>query len=93
MSIMWKNCLAKSIISISLLLPYYVDMSSRMIVTHGIEIEDLMALPIPRKTYAQDLKLESYQFVPNEDSIAIEESDRKQNLEYIKVYIKVLISK
>ena len=66
-------------------LPFYVDMNSRMIVTHGIEIEDLMAFPIPRKSNVQDLKLESYQFVANEDSNAIEECDKKAIKEYIKV--------
>jgi hypothetical protein len=47
-------------------LPFHVDINSRMIVTHGVEIEDLMALPIPRKSNIQDLKLESYRFVANE---------------------------
>ncbi|CAG2109741.1 unnamed protein product [Medioppia subpectinata] len=67
------------------LLPFHVDMNSRMIVTHGIEIEDLMALPIPRKTNVQDLKLESYQFVANEETIAIDELEKKSVKEYIKV--------
>ncbi|CAG2111951.1 unnamed protein product, partial [Medioppia subpectinata] len=67
------------------ILPFHVDMNSRMIVTHGIEIEDLMALPIPRKTNVQDLKLESYQFVANEETIAIDESLKKSVKEYIKV--------
>lgn len=66
-------------------LPYYVDMNSRMIVTHGVEIEDLMAFPIPRKNNFQDLKLESYEFIANEDSEAIEESEKNAINEYIKV--------
>ena len=66
-------------------LPFYVEMKSRMIITHGIEIEDLMAFPIPRMSNVQDLKLESYQFVANEDNNAIEECDKKSINEYIKV--------
>ena len=67
------------------ILPYYVDMNSRMIVTHGVEIEDLMAFPIPRKNNFQDLKLESYEFIANEDSNAIEETNKNAINEYIKV--------
>jgi len=67
------------------LLPYYVNMNSRMIVTYGVEIEDLLAFPIPRKSNIQDLKLESYQFVANEDSIAIGESHKQAIKEYLKV--------
>jgi hypothetical protein len=67
------------------MLPFYVDMNSRMIVAPGIEVEDLMALPIPRKLNMQDLKLESYEYVANEDFNAIEECDKKEIMEYIKV--------
>ena len=67
------------------LLPFHVDMNSRMIVAPGVEIEDLMALPIPRKTNVQDLKVESYQFVANEDNNAIEECYKKSIKEYVKV--------
>jgi hypothetical protein len=72
-------------------LPYHVDMNSRMIVTCGVEVEELMALPIPRKSNIQDLKLESYQFVANEESNAIEECDKKMVKEYVKVCINVLV--
>ena len=67
-------------------LPYYVDMNCRTIITQGVEIEDLMAFPIPIKNNTQDLKLESYEFIANQDSNAIEESDRNAVLEYIKVW-------
>ena len=66
-------------------LPFYADITTRMIVTHGLEVEDLMAFPIPRKTNVQDLKLEYYRFVANEDTNAIENCDRL----YIKHYLKV----
>ena len=67
------------------MLPFYVDMNSRMIVAPGIEVEDLMALPIPRKVNIQDLKLESYEFIANEEYNSIEECDKKALLEYLKV--------
>ncbi|CAG2105515.1 unnamed protein product [Medioppia subpectinata] len=67
------------------ILPFHVDMKSRMIVTNGIEIEDLMALPIPRKNNAQDLKLESYQFIPNVTDNCMEETDRQYLFQYLKV--------
>ncbi|CAG2105619.1 unnamed protein product, partial [Medioppia subpectinata] len=66
-------------------LPFHVDINSRMIVTYGVEIEDLMASPIARKSNMQDLKLESYQFVANEENIAIEEYDKKSMTEYLKI--------
>ena len=66
-------------------IPFYVNMTSRMIVAPGIEVEDIMALPIPRKVNIQDLKLESYEFIANEEYNSIEESDKKGLLEYLKV--------
>ena len=66
-------------------LPFMADMNTRTIVTYGVEIEDLMAFPIPRKSNVQDLKLESYQFVANEDTNAIEECDKQVVKEYLKV--------
>ena len=73
-------------------LPFHVDMNSRMIVAPGVEVEDLMALPIPRKVNVQDLKLESYQFLANEEIDAIGETDKKHIKEYIKVCINYCIS-
>ena len=67
------------------MIPFHVNMSSRMIVAPGVEIEDLMALPIPRKVNIQDLKLESYEYIANEDYNSIEECDKKSLLEYLKV--------
>ena len=54
------------------IVPFYVDVSSRITVLPGLEIEDLVAVPIPRKTNAQHLKLESYQFIPNFENEAID---------------------
>ena len=69
-------------------LPFYGNISSKLIVTHGIELKGLLAAPINRKGLAQDLKLESYQFIANEENDAIEEVERQELLEYIKVYLK-----
>ena len=75
------------------ILPFHVDMNSRMIVAPGVEIEDLMALPIPRKTNIQDLKLESYRFITNEDMNAIDGCYRDNLLEYLKVcfYFSIIL--
>ena len=71
------------------MMPFHVDMNSRMIVAPGIEVKDLMALPIPRKVNIQDLKLKSYEYVANEDYNAIEECDKKAIMENIKVCLTV----
>ena len=72
-------------------LPFHANISTRMIVTHGLEVEDLMAIPIPRKTNVQDLKLEYYRFVANEDSNAIEECDQIYLKQYLKVWTDIYI--
>ena len=66
-------------------LPFYGNISTKLIVTHGIEFKGLLAAPISRKGLAQDLKLESYQFIANEENDAIEEVERQELLQYIKV--------
>jgi hypothetical protein len=67
------------------ILNFVTDIHLRTVVTHGIEVKGLWAVPIPRRSAAQDLKLESYQFIPNEENDAIEEFNRKEITEYIKV--------
>jgi hypothetical protein len=66
-------------------LPAFGDLSLRMIVTHGIEIKGLLAVPITRKALTQGLELESYQFIPNEENDAIEGINKKEITEYIQV--------
>ena len=61
------------------------DLNLKLVVTHGIEVKGIIAMPITRKVNKQNLKLESYQFIANEENNAIEEIDRKEILEYIKV--------
>jgi hypothetical protein len=68
-------------------LPFFTDVSLKLIVTHGIEINGLLTVPIPRKTNISDLALESYRFIPNEENDAIEEIDKKEITEYIEVTI------
>jgi hypothetical protein len=65
--------------------PFHFDSECRLLVTHGIEVENVMAFPIPRKLDAQDLRLEAYEFVTNEDMCAIEPYDRKLVTDYIEV--------
>jgi hypothetical protein len=67
------------------ILPFFADISLKIIVTHGIEINGLLAVPIPRKAFAQGLELESYQFIPNEENDAIEQIHKKDITEYIQV--------
>jgi hypothetical protein len=67
------------------ILPVFIDISLNMIVTHGIEIKNVLAVPILRKGLTQGLELESYQFIPNEENDAIEEIDKKEITEYIQV--------
>ena len=67
-------------------LPFYVDMDSKMIVTHGIELEGVEGIPIPRVINNQNLNLESYRFIANEDLNAIEEKERNKFIDYLKVW-------
>jgi hypothetical protein len=66
-------------------LPFFADVSLKLIVTRGIEVNGLLAVPIPRKPNISDLELESYRFIPNEENDAIEEIDKKELTEYIQV--------
>ncbi len=67
------------------ILNFYADIYLKTVVTHGIELKGLLAVPIPRKFTTQQLRLESYQFIPNEENDAIEQIDKKDITEYIKV--------
>jgi hypothetical protein len=67
------------------ILNFYADIYLKTVVTHGIELKGLLAVPIPRKFTTQQLRLESYQFIPNEENDAIEQIDKKVIAEYIKV--------
>jgi hypothetical protein len=68
-------------------LPFFADLSLKMIVTYGIEINGLLAVPIPRKAATQGLQMESYKFIANEENDAIEQIHEKEITEYIQVRI------
>ncbi len=66
-------------------LPLFADMNLKTIVTHGLEIKGMIAAPIPRMLDTQELKLESYQFIPNDENEAIGVMFKKEVTEYIEV--------
>ena len=66
-------------------IPFYFNSNSKLLVTHGIEIEGLIAIPIPRKVDVTNLVLDSYEFVLNDDNNAIEDYDRRYINEYLEV--------
>jgi hypothetical protein len=67
------------------ILPVFADFHLKLIVTRGIEINNLIAAPIPRKLISQEVKCESYQFIPNEENNAIEEMFKNDIISYIQV--------
>ena len=64
---------------------FYADIPSRLIVAPGLEIEDIVALPIPRRRDAQHLKLESYQFIANDEEGVIDSGLKVVLDHYIQV--------
>jgi hypothetical protein len=67
------------------ILPVFADLHLKSIVTRGIELNNLIAAPIPRKLMTQEVKCESYQFIPNEENNAIEEMFKNDIMSYIQV--------
>ncbi|XP_054160820.1 fatty acid synthase-like [Oppia nitens] len=59
------------------LVSFYFDYDSKLLVTYGIEVCDLIMFPISRRSDNQDLVLDSYEFVANEDMDAIEPSHKQ----------------
>ena len=68
-------------------MPFYFDSISRLLVTHGIELEYVRVYEIPRKVDMVNLVLDSYEFVANKDNNAIESCDRKHIIEYLEVFL------
>lgn len=66
-------------------LTFFSDLNINIIISHGIEIEGLLAIPIPRKELAQNLKLESYQFIANMEMEATDQLFKDKIIEYIEV--------
>jgi uncharacterized protein (UPF0335 family) len=74
------------------ILPVFADFHLKSIITCGIELNNLIAAPIPRKLISQEVKCESYQFIPNEENNAIEEMFKNDIMNYIQVQIIAIIS-
>ena len=65
-------------------IPFYFDANTKILIAPGIEIENVMVLPIPRKM-PSSLVLDSYEWVANEDHNAIDECDKQSIIEYLEV--------
>ena len=65
---------------------FHFDANTRILVAPGVEIEQVLAFPIPRKM-PSSLVLDSYEWVANEDNSAINECDKQYINEYLEVYI------
>ncbi|CAG2110585.1 unnamed protein product, partial [Medioppia subpectinata] len=64
-------------------MPFRYNSLTRQLVSPGIEIDDLVVHPIARRPDT-NLTLESYEFCPNNDMEAIDDSMRSEMLQYIK---------
>jgi type I site-specific restriction endonuclease len=73
------------------ILPVFADLHLKSIITCGIELNNVIAAPIPRKLISQEVKCESYQFIPNEENNAIEEMSKNDFISYIEVIYFYLI--
>ena len=71
-------------------MPFHYNSESKLLVTHGIEVENVTAFPIPRKVDTTNLVLDSYEFVANEDNNAIESCDQNHIIEYLEVIIIII---
>ena len=63
---------------------FYFNAKTRILIAPGIEIENVLAFPIPRKMPTA-LNLDSYEWVANEDNSAINECDKQSIVEYLEV--------
>ena len=69
-------------------MPFYFNANTRILIAPGVEIENMMAFPIPRKM-PSSLVLDSYEWVANEDNSAINECDKQSLNEYLEVINKI----
>ena len=65
-------------------MPFYFNTNTRILIAPGVEIEQVLAFPIPRKM-PSNLVLDSYEWVANEDNSAINECDKQYIIEYLEV--------
>ena len=64
--------------------PFYFDVNSRILIAPGVEIEQVLAFPIPRRMPTA-LNIDSYEWVANEDNSAINECGKQSLNEYLEV--------
>ena len=64
--------------------PFYFDAKTRIMIAPGVEMEQVLDFPIPRKM-PSSLVVESYEWVANEDNSAINECDKQYINEYLEV--------
>ena len=69
-------------------MPFYFNANTRILIAPGVEIENMMAFPIPRKM-PSSLVLDSYEWVANEDNSAINECDKQSLNKYLEVINKI----
>ena len=65
-------------------MPFYFNANTRILIAPGVEIEQVLSFPIPRKM-PTSLVLDSYEWVANEDNSAINECDKQSLNEYLEV--------
>ena len=77
-----RFCLYESLIK------FCLDVESKLLIAPGVEIEDMLAFPIPRKM-PTSLVLDSYEWVANDDNNAMNECESNSIKEYIEVCFQV----
>jgi hypothetical protein len=68
-------------------MPVYANITTKQLVAHGIEVEEVMAFPIPRRIDTTDLVLDSSEFCANDDHSAIDTSLSVNVSQYIEVCV------
>ncbi|CAG2173426.1 unnamed protein product [Oppiella nova] len=66
-------------------MPVYANITTKQLVAHGIEVEEVMAFPIPRRIDTTDLVLDSSEFCANDDHSAIDTSLSVNVSQYIEL--------
>lgn len=66
-------------------IPFTFNIKTKTLVCKGVELEDIVAFTISRKTNTNDLVLDSYEFVPHFDNQAID----GKKLDLLQIYLEV----
>ena len=80
-----RSLLIKNYRSFESKLPFYMNCTQNVLVTHGIELEKLKSQTIPRKSDDHLAQIDSYEFVANNETDAIDECDKSLLMEYVQV--------